>query len=82
MQLRKRLWRGKGRLHACCGDITKRHREHGHLTSQSLSKLQDGVEEGLGQAEDLKNAKGELEARKQLKAEKEACTSLSFWCAY
>ena len=32
-----------------------------HLTSQSLSKLQDGVEEGLGQAEDdLKNAKGEL----------------------
>ena len=44
-----------------------------HLTSQSLGKLQDGVEEGLSQAEDdLKNAKGDLaEAREtELKAEK------------
>ena len=32
-----------------------------HLTAQSLGKLQDGVEEGLSQAEDdMKNAKSEL----------------------
>ena len=44
-----------------------------HLTTQDLGKLQDGVEDALGQAEDdMKNAKGELaEAREtELTAEK------------
>ena len=59
-------------IHACCGTLQKGIANMKHLTSQSLSKLQDGVEEGLGQAEDdlkmQRRAFGNRET--ELKAEK------------